>query len=153
MRETQRELAVGDRVYVRGLNLGGMLVSLPENGSDAEVGIGNVRIQVQPSRLSLIEQQPEQPKAEVSISIGPMLDSTELDIRGMRADESLAELELFLDKAVRDGFNSVRVIHGRGKGILRNVVREHLTRHPLARSFEAEARERGGDGATLVHLA
>ena len=153
MRETQRELAVGDGVYVRGLNLGGMLVSLPENGSDAEVGIGNVRIQVQPSRLSLIEQQPEQPKAEVSISIGPMLDSTELDIRGMRADESLAELELFLDKAVRDGFNSVRVIHGRGKGILRNVVREHLTRHPLARSFEAEARERGGDGATLVHLA
>ena len=152
-RETHRELEVGDKVFVRGLNLGGMLVSLPENGSDAEVGIGNVRIQVQPSRLSLIEQQPEQPKAEVSIKIGPMLDSTELDVRGMRADESLAELELFLDKAIRDGFESVRVIHGRGKGILRNAVREHLTRHPLARSFEAESRERGGDGATLVHLA
>ncbi|MDE2686169.1 MAG: Smr/MutS family protein [Chloroflexota bacterium] len=153
VREMPRELEVGDKVFVRGLNLGGVLVSLPENGSDAEVGIGNVRIQVQPSRLSLIEQQPEQSKPEVSIKIGPMLDSTELDVRGMRADESLAELELFLDKAVRDGFNSVRVIHGRGKGILRNAVREHLTRHPLARSFEAEARERGGDGATLVHLA
>ena len=152
-RETHRELEVGDKVFVRGLNLGGMLVSLPENGGDAEVGIGNVRIQVQPSRLSLIEQQPEQPKAEVSIKMGPMLDSTELDVRGMRADESLAELELFLDKAVRDGFESVRVIHGRGKGILRNAVREHLTRHPLTRSFEAESRERGGDGATLVHLA
>ncbi len=153
IRETHRELEVGDKVFVRGLNLGGMLVSLPENGGDAEVGIGNVRIQVQPSRLSLIEQQPEQQKAEVSIRIGPMLDSTELDVRGMRADESLAELELFLDKAIRDGFESVRVIHGRGKGILRNAVREHLTRHPLARSFEAESRERGGDGATLVHLA
>ena len=153
VREMPRELEVGDKVFVRGLNLGGVLVSLPENGSDAEVGIGNVRIQVQPSRLSLIEQQPEQSKPEVSIKIGPMLDSTELDVRGMRADESLAELDLFLDKAVRDGFNSVRVIHGRGKGILRNAVREHLTRHPLARSFEAEARERGGDGATLVHLA
>ena len=152
-RETHRELEVGDKVFVRGLNLGGMLVSLPEKGGDAEVGIGNVRIQVQPSRLSLIEQQPETPNAEVSIKIGPMLDSTELDVRGMRADESLAELELFLDKAVRDGFESVRVIHGRGKGILRNAVREHLTRHPLARSFEAESRERGGDGATLVHLA
>ena len=153
VREIQRELEVGDKVFVRGLNLGGVLVSLPENGGDAEVGIGNVRIQVQPTRLSLVERQPEQPKAEVSVKIGPMLDSTELDVRGMRADESLAELELFLDKAVRDGFNSVRVIHGRGKGILRNAVREHLTRHPLARSFEAEARERGGDGATLVHLA
>lgn len=152
-RTVQRDLEVGDKVYVRGLNLGGVLVSIPENGGDAEVGIGNVRIQVQPSRLSLIEQQPEQPKAEVSVKFGPMLDSTELDVRGMRADESVAELELFLDKAVRDGFNSVRVIHGRGKGILRNAVREHLTRHPLAQSFEAEARERGGDGATLVHLA
>ena len=152
-RAPQRELAVGDKVYVRGLNLSGALASLPESGGDAEIAIGNVRIQVQPSRLSLIEQQPEQPKSEVSIKIGPMLDSTELDIRGKRADESLAELELFLDKAVRDGFNSVRIIHGRGKGILRNAVREHLTRHPLARSFEAEARERGGDGATLVHLA
>ena len=153
MRAPQRELAVGDKVYVRGLNLSGALASLPEDGGDAEIAIGNVRIQVQPSRLSLIEHHPEQPKSEVSIKIGPMLDSTELDIRGKRADESLAELELFLDKAVRDGFNSVRIIHGRGKGILRNAVREHLTRHPLARSFEAEARERGGDGATLVHLA
>lgn len=151
-RESQRELEVGDNVYVRGLNLGGILVSLPEGGGDAEVGIGNVRIQVQPSRLSLIESQPKKPNAEVSITIGQMLESTELDVRGMRADETLAELELFLDKAVRDGLNSVRVIHGRGKGILRNAVREHLTRHPLARSFEAEAQERGGDGATLVHL-
>jgi len=153
VREVPREMEVGDKVYVRGLNLGGVLVSLPESGGDAEVGIGNVRIQVHPTRLSVIEQQPEQAKAELSISIGPMLDSAELDVRGMRADESLAELELFLDKAVRDGFNSVRVIHGRGKGILRNAVREHLTRHPLAQSHEAEARERGGDGATLVHLA
>ncbi len=152
-RAPQRALAIGDKVYVRGLNLGGMLISLPQDGADAEVAIGNLRIQVRPTRLSLIESQPEQPKTEVRYDIGPMLNSTELDIRGMRADESLARLEQFLDKAVRDGFNSVRIIHGRGKGILRNVVREHLTRHPLARSFEAEARERGGDGATLVHLS
>ena len=152
-RAPQRALAIGDKVYVRGLNLGGTLISLPQDGADAEVAIGNLRIQVRPTRLSLIESQPEQPKAEVRYDIGPMLNSTELDIRGMRADESLARLEQFLDKAVRDGFNSVRIIHGRGKGILRNVVREHLTRHPLARSFEAEARERGGDGATLVHLS
>ena len=153
VRAPSRSMAVGDKVFVRGLNLGGLLVTLPEDGGDAEVGIGNVRIQVQPSRLSLVERQPEKPSAEVSIKIGPMLDSIELDVRGKRADESLAELELFLDKAVRDGFDSVRVIHGRGKGILRNAVREHLKRHPLARSFEAESRERGGDGATLVHLA
>ena len=154
--ERRRTLAPGDAVFVRGMNLSGTLVSLPQDGGDAEVGIGNVRIQVQPSRLALAEQpadsQPERPQPAISIDIGPMLDTGELDIRGMRADESLAQLEQFLDKAARDGFRSVRIIHGRGKGILRNVVREHLTRHPLARSFEPEARERGGDGATLVQL-
>ncbi len=152
-REPKRELTVGDKVYVRGLNLGGILISLPENGGDAEVGIGNIRIQVQPSRLSLIEQQPEQPKTQMSIKTGPMLGSNELDIRGMRAEEAIVQVEQFLDKAVRDGFESVRIIHGKGKGILRNVTREHLSRHPLASSYEAETRERGGDGATLVQLA
>ena len=149
-------LAVGDSAYVRGLNLSGTIVSLPQDGGDAEVGIGSIRIQVQQSRLSLIESgesRPEQPEAKISIEVGPMLDSGELDIRGMRAEESVAQLEQFLDKAVRDGFSSVRIIHGKGKGVLRNAVREHLNRHPLARSFEAEARERGGDGATLVQLA
>lgn len=154
--ERRRTLAPGDAVFVRGMNISGTLVSLPQDGGDAEVGIGNVRIQVQPSRLALAEQpadsQPERPQPAVSIDIGPMLDTGELDIRGMRADESLAQLEQFLDKAARDGFRSVRIIHGRGKGILRNVVREHLARHPLARSFEPESRERGGDGATLVQL-
>lgn len=151
-----RALAVGDSAYVRGLNLSGTIVSLPQDGGDAEVGIGSIRIQVQQSRLSLIESResrPEHLEAKLSIEVGPMLDSGELDIRGMRAEESVAQLEQFLDKAVRDGFSSVRIIHGKGKGVLRNAVREHLNRHPLARSFEAEARERGGDGATLVQLA
>ena len=148
-----RALAVGDRAYVRGLNLSGTIVSLPQDGGDAEVGIGSIRIQVQQSRLSLIENPPDKPEAKVSIEVGPMLDTGELDIRGMRAEESVAQLEQFLDKAMRDGFSSVRIIHGKGKGVLRNAVREHLNRHPLARSFEAEARERGGDGATLVQLA
>lgn len=152
-----RALAVGDSAYVRGLNLSGTIVSLPQDGGDAEVGIGSIRIQVQQSRLSLLESRESRPEqseaAKVSIEVGPMLDSGELDIRGMRAEESVAQLEQFLDKAVRDGFSSVRIIHGKGKGVLRNAVREHLNRHPLARSFEAEARERGGDGATLVQLA
>lgn len=153
-----RTLAVGDEAYVRGLNLQGRIISLPQDGGDAEVGIGNVRIRVQQSRLSLIEQGDDNeaeplPRGEVRFDVGPMLDSGELDIRGMRSEDALVELEQFLDKAVRDGFNSVRIIHGKGKGILRNATREHLQRHPLARSFEAEVRERGGDGATLVQLA
>ena len=87
-----------------------------------------------------------------SIKLGPSLTSMELDLRGLRADEALIQLEEFLDKAVRDGLSSVRIIHGKGTGALRDAIREHLPRHPMAKSFAPEARERGGDGATLVEL-
>ena len=82
-----------------------------------------------------------------------MLETTELDLRGLHAEEAIFKVEDFLDKAVRDGFSTVRLIHGKGTGVLRQAVRDYLARQPLARSFEPEARERGGNGATLVELA
>ena len=143
---------MGDNVFVRGLNLKGTLVSLPEQQGDAEVSIGSVKIQVDPRRLSMVDGQAEPVKATVSVDLGPMLDSAEIDLRGQRVEESLIKLEEFLDKAVRDGLSTLRIIHGRGTGALRNAVREHLRRHPLVASSGAESPEHGGDGATLVHL-
>jgi DNA mismatch repair protein MutS2 len=152
-RAEQRPVAVGDLVCIRGLNLQGTVVALPEQGGEATVSIGKVRINVGLGRLSRAEEQPEAQAPEVQVALAPGLTSMELDMRGMRVEEALARLEDFLDKAVRDGLSSVRIIHGRGTGVLRQVVREHLARHPLAKSFEPEARERGGNGATVVELA
>ncbi len=130
----------------------GTVVSLPERGTEAEVGIGNVRLRVEVGRLVPVEREAEAAVPGVRARLGPRLSSMELDLRGLRADEALSRLEEFLDGAVRDGLRSVRIIHGRGTGALRQVVRDHLARHPLARSFAPEARERGGDGATAVEL-
>ena len=146
-------LAVGDAVDIRGLNLRGTVASLPERGTEAEVGIGNVRLRVEVGRLVPVEREAEVIVPGVRARLGPSLSSMELDLRGLRADEALSRLEEFLDNAVRDGLSSVRIIHGRGTGVLRQVVRDHLVRHPLARSFASEPRERGGSGATAVELA
>ena len=145
-------LGVGDVVNIRGLNLRGTVVSIPDQGAQVEVRVGNVRLRVEASRLIPVERQPETEAPAVRVRLGPTLSSMELDLRGLRADEALLRLEEFLDHAVRDGLTSVRIIHGRGTGVLRQVVRDHLTRHPLARSFAAETRERGGNGATAVEL-
>ncbi len=145
-------LAVGDAVDIQGLNLRGTVVSLPERGIEAEVGVGNVRLRVEVGRLVPVEREAEAPSTGVRARLGPRLSSTELDLRGLRAEEALSRLEEFLDNAVRDGLSSVRIIHGRGTGVLRQVVRDHLTRHPLARSYTPEVRERGGNGATAVEL-
>jgi DNA mismatch repair protein MutS2 len=146
-------IAVGDLVDIRGLNLQGQVASVQEQMGEAEVNVGKVRLRVELSRLSRVEQEREPDAGQVQIELGPSLSTTELDLRGLRVDEALFRLEEFLDKALRDGLSSIRVIHGRGTGALRQAVREHLSRHPVARSFVPEAPEHGGNGATLVELA
>ncbi|MCI0437983.1 MAG: endonuclease MutS2 [Chloroflexi bacterium] len=158
-RMEQRPIQVGDEVDIRGLNLRGSVASLPEDRQhgEAEVRIGNVRMRINVNRLSQIEQEEEEEERPrqpaVSVQRERFEPATELDLRGLRAEEALMRLEEFLDRAVSDGFSAVRIIHGRGTGALRQAVRDHLARHPLAASFAPETRERGGDGATLVELA
>ena len=151
-----KPLEVGDYVHIRGLNLKGTIGRLPEDGGEAQVIIGKVRIQVDTRRLTQVDQptyRPRPTEPDVSTNLGPMLETSELDLRGLRSDEAIMRVEDFLDKAMRDGFSTVRIIHGKGTGALRQAVRDHLARHPLARSFEPESRERGGNGATRVELA
>jgi DNA mismatch repair protein MutS2 len=131
----------------------GTVAAVSESTREAEVTVGKIRLRIDLARLSRAEPPPEDDEPEVRLDLGPSLLTTELDVRGLRAEETLIRLEEFLDKAVRDGLSSIRVIHGRGTGVLRQVVREHVARHPLVKSFEAEVRERGGDGATAIELA
>ena len=148
------ELSVGDLVHVRGLNVQGTVQALPENGVEAEVAIGSVRLRVDVARLSHA-QAPEELEPEVvsiGYDLGPAVTSFELDLRGMRAEEALIEVEEFLDRALRDGLSEVRIIHGKGTGVLRQAVREHLEHHPLAKSFRQETPDQGGSGATAVEL-
>ena len=148
-----RPVAEGDSVVLKGLDMVGRVLSVSEDEGEAEVSLGKVRLRIDTGRLKIVDApEPDEPTA-VSVSLGPVLASADLDIRGSRADEALAALEQFLDRAMRDGLGSVRIIHGKGTGALRQAVREHLERHPLARSFESEAPNRGGSGVTAVKLS
>ena len=152
----KRPIGVGDSVDVGGLNLVGKVVSLPEQGDEAEVSVGRVTLRVDLGRLTRTEETgPEHEEDEPAIryELAPPLGTQELDLRGLRAADALVRLEEFLDGAMRDGLGSVRVIHGRGTGALRHAVREHLARHSLVREFGPEPPERGGNGATAVQLA
>jgi DNA mismatch repair protein MutS2 len=76
----------------------------------------------------------------------------QLDMRGWRAEQVGPELDRYLDDAFLAGLPFVRLVHGKGSGVLRQVVRDFLAGHPLVRSYEtAEARE-GGEGVTVVSL-
>jgi len=76
----------------------------------------------------------------------------QLDIRGMKAEEVMYVLEKHIDDALLIGIYDFSILHGKGYGVLRNVTRQILSKHPNVESFESEHVERGGDGITLVRL-
>ncbi len=79
--------------------------------------------------------------------------SDEIDLHGLTADEALFKLDRYLNDAFVDGMLQVRVIHGKGTGILRQAVCEMLKNHPLVESFRAGDGWEGGGGATVVEMA
>jgi len=78
--------------------------------------------------------------------------NTELDLRGRRGDEALYEIEKYLDRAVMLGLSSLKIIHGKGDGILRKLIREYLRKYSQVNRIEDEHADRGGDGITYVYL-
>ena len=76
----------------------------------------------------------------------------EINVIGMRAEEALHTLDIFLDKSVQSTREKVKIIHGHGSGILKKVIRKHLKNNPYGFSFYAATEEEGGDACTIVSL-
>lgn len=78
--------------------------------------------------------------------------SGEIDIRGYRGDDALYQIEQYFDKAIMFGLNNFKIIHGKGDGILRKLIRNYLKKYPQVNRLEDEHADRGGDGITYVYL-
>ena len=78
--------------------------------------------------------------------------ASSLDLRGAKVQEALEVLDRYVDDAALAGLDQATIIHGLGTGALRDAVREHVTGHPLVKSWRAGGRGEGGDGATIVTL-
>ncbi|MBA7627499.1 Endonuclease MutS2 [subsurface metagenome] len=76
----------------------------------------------------------------------------EVHLRQLTADEALLKLDKYLNDAFMAGLYQVRVIHGKGTGTLRQVVREQLAKHPLVKSYRPGGYGEGGAGVTIVEL-
>lgn len=82
-----------------------------------------------------------------------MAVSSELRLRRLTVDEALPELDHYLNAAFMAGLPSVRIVHGKGTGVLRQAVREVLATHPLVKSFRLGGYGEGDVGVTIVELA
>ncbi len=155
-------LKIGDRVRVSSLRLEGVITSLSE--MDAEVQVGNLRIRVRLSELerpdAVVDESEEaqttrsQPERQTSMPAMPYRSSPgmEIDLRGQRAEDAVEALDRYLENAFLAGMPFVRIIHGKGTGKLRQVIREALADSDHVSRFESGADNEGGDGVTIAHL-
>ena len=151
----------GDIVWVVPLQASGEVIS--SRRGEIEVQVGRFRTRVRRNQVEL-RQRPapkeagvapgEVPSQEAGFTL-PVVESPglELDLRGQTADEGLHALQRFLDDAYLAGLPWVRIIHGKGSGILRAAVRDALKDHPLVTSYQPGADNEGGEGVTIARLA
>ena len=164
-----RPLKVGDAVTLVDLGKDGTVLSLPDKDGLVEVQAGVVRTRVPLANLRLCEAASAKTQTEKATkkfrSSKPAVssDSTvevgrsrgtglELDLRGMAVDEALPAVDLFLDRAVLAGIPAVTLIHGKGTGVLRAAVQQHLRSHPSVKSYRLGKYGEGEDGVTIAEL-
>ena len=149
----------GDTVRIKGLASVGKIESI--DGKMATVIFGDMRTKMRAERLERAEKpKQEEPKAYVSVSreTREAIDSRklnfkqDLDVRGMRGDEAITAVTYFIDDAILVGMSRVRILHGTGSGILRQLIRQYLATVPNVTSFRDEHVQFGGAGITVVDL-
>jgi DNA mismatch repair protein MutS2 len=145
----------GDKVRLIGQEVTGTLVSI--KGNQAIVEFGSVRSTVKLNQLvrsDLVEASFVKKARAMGLDVMKKQSTFEsiLDLRGKRAEEAVPELERFLDDAILLSQGELKILHGKGEGVLRKIVRDHLKKVKQVASFADEHVERGGDGITVVVL-
>ncbi len=146
------EIAEGDRVKVLPVDREG-IVEQVKDGSYI-VAIGPIRYHADRTDLLKIPGMAK-PAERPSQSTVPESEDeipSELKVIGLTSDEALDRVDKYLDQAYLAGIESVRIIHGHGKGILRKAIAKYLSEHPQVERFSLAPPEKGGGGATIVEL-
>ena len=141
---------VGSRVRVESLRLEGILVAT--RGDDAEIEARGKRLHVPAGNLRQVEPAAA---AGGGVTVAVAADTAtpqELNVIGCRVDDALARVEKYVDRALLDGQEQLRVIHGHGTGQLRRAIAHFLGEHPLVAKFAPAAPEHGGRGVTVIEL-
>ena len=153
-------IEVGDNVRLKGQVSAGTVMEL--QGKQAVVAFGMIKSTLKLEQLEKVSKG--QIKKEIQKSTFVSSDTTdhmhekklnfkqEIDVRGMRGDEALQTVTYFIDDAIQVGASRVRILHGTGTGILRQLIRDYLHSVPGVRHYHDEHVQLGGAGSTVVEL-
>ncbi|MDR0921082.1 MAG: endonuclease MutS2 [Lactobacillales bacterium] len=147
-------LKPGDEVIVNAYGQRGTLIKQTKN-KEWQVQLGILKMNVAEEDMTPVAPEKEE-KQRITVrtsetSSGPRAHvSTQLDLRGKRYEEALAEVDQYLDAAILAGYAQVTIVHGKGTGALRQGITDYLKNHRSVKSFEFAPANQGGNGATIV---
>ena len=148
-------IEVGDWVQLRNTETTGQVLEI--NRGNLFLAIGDLRSVVKKDRVEKISNKQAKKVVQSNSFSGRISDAitnfnAELDLRGMRGEDAIYEVEKYLDKAIMLGFPYVKIIHGKGDGILRKLIREYVRKYSQVNRVEDEHQDRGGDGISYVYF-
>lgn len=159
---TKEDIKVGAEVFLESMGSVGTVQSFNPAKGEAEVACGQIKVRVNISTLKILPKRTEQKKSKpvkpakdrvkVVKRFAPSNPVMEINVIGMTVDEALPEVENFLDKAITDNLEQVKIIHGVGTGKLRNAIAALLKRHRGVKEFRSGAYGEGEIGVTIVTL-
>jgi DNA mismatch repair protein MutS2 len=152
-------IAIGSFVRIKGQATIGEVLAI--KGKDVEIAIGELKTNVKLNRLEKMSRK--EFREAVKESIKPKMTgidlnekmmnfSFNLDLRGKRGEEALGAVDNLMNDAIMLGYPELRIIHGKGDGILRTLIRQHLRSYKQVAGMSDEHADRGGQGVTIVRM-
>ncbi|WP_409177946.1 endonuclease MutS2 [Brevibacillus fortis] len=147
------QIKVGDEVMVTSFGQKGTVLE-KVNNEEFLVQIGIMKMKVKRDDMHVQNSIQQKPQAAPYTSVKRRSDNIkmDLDLRGYNVEDSIREIDQFLDDALLAGLHSVSIIHGHGTGVLRKGVHEYLRSHRNVKSFRLGGQGEGGVGATIAEL-
>lgn len=149
-----RELKVGDNVLIFDIDKKAVVLEKPEKGT-VLVQAGIIKTRVKLNNLRLLSDDkvsvPRRRERTVTKDISSVLNN-EIDVRGQTADEAVLSVDQAIDSCVLSNVNTLRIIHGKGTGVLRSEIQKYLRHHRAVKSFRLGTFGEGESGVTIVEL-
>lgn len=150
---TASNIRAGVTVFVKQMESRGRVLSFNEKKGEAEVECGSLKMHLKLKDLLLIGEEESKPqKVKVIKKLPKAQPVLEINVLGQTVPEALYEVDNFIDRALTDGLEEIKVIHGVGTGKLRSAISEHLKKHRHVDSFRAGKYGEGETGVTFIKL-
>ncbi len=156
--EAVKTLSKGDIVLIADINRDATVIDVKPEKKQAYVMSGSIKMWADFENLRLKSKNAPTTEVKKTRNVSGVASrkdrviSGEIDLRGQSSDEAILELDSYIDNAVLSGLETIRIIHGKGTGILRKNIQDHLRRHKNIESFRLGTFGEGENGVTIAQL-